>query len=135
MNESVSPKRVSILAAIAFVIAWIPLLCVPAFVLALMARREIREHQDSIRGRGLTTAGLILAAMTPVLLIFMNVAYRKNLENYHLHLEGARAALGGLHSNSYLRSLPESREDTRRLIADINRLESTPPSFFNPFNM
>jgi uncharacterized membrane protein len=135
MNESASPKRVSTLAASAFVIAWIPILFVPAFVLALVARKEIREHQDSMTGKGLTTAAIFLAAMTPILLVLMNITYRKNLENHRLALEGAQAALSGQLSNSFLRGLPGSNEERIKLQSDIRRLESKPPSFLNPFGL
>jgi hypothetical protein len=133
MPKQKPSKRVSLLAAFAFVIAWMPPLFVPAFVLALVARKEIREHQDSMSGKGLTTSAIFLAALTPVMLVMMNIAYRKNLENHKLALEGAQAALSGQLSNSFLRSLPGSSEERRKLQADIQRLESNTPSFFNPF--
>ena len=133
MNEPTSPKRISLLAAVAFAIAWIPLLCIPAFVLALMARREIRDHQQTLRGKALTTAGMALAAMTPIALLLMNIAYRKNLENHRWDLMSARAALEGQQTNSFLRGLPGSREETRRLMEHIQRMESNPPSFLNPY--
>jgi hypothetical protein len=134
MSEFITPKRVSILAASSFVFAWIPLLFVPAFVLALIARKEICEHQDSMCGKGLTTSAIFLAVMTPILLVTMNIAYRKNLENHRLSLRWARAALNGQQCDGCLRSLPGSEEERRKLQADIQRLESNPPSFFNPFN-
>lgn len=133
--ETLTPKKVSLLAAIAFVIAWIPPLFVPAFELALMARKEIREHQSSMSGKRLTTAAIVLAALTPVLLILMNIAYRKNLEVHRFNLTSARSALVGQQTNEFLRSPPCSEEERRKLQADIQRMESNPPSFFNPFNL
>lgn len=132
--EPRAPK-VSILAALAFVIAWVPLLFVPAFVLALIARKEIREHQGSMKGKGLTTAAIVLAALTPVMLVFMNIAYRKNMEAHRFDLRSARAALQGQQANAFLRSLPGSEEERRKLQADIQRMESNPPSFFNPLGL
>jgi len=134
MSEPISPKRVSILAAIAFVIAWIPVLFIPAFVLAWIARKEIREHKGTLRGEGLTTAAIVLSALTPVLLVSMDVAYRKNVHEYQRSLSNARIALQAQQTDPFLARIT-TREETRQLVEDIRRMESNPPSFFNPFGL
>jgi len=120
--------RVSPLSILGFALSGVLVLAPISLVLSLVAISEIKHNEDTLRGRGLARAGVVLSCLSFVWLGFCGVVYQHNMP---LHRADMVSLEGVIRTNQASGEFRRAQENQ----ADLERMRNNPPSFFNPFGL